>query len=49
MTAEKALEYQRKGGKLYEPVHFDPKLTIPKERVIIIHMPATNPFPEDGK
>ena len=26
MTAEEALEYKRNGGKLYEPMDFDPKL-----------------------
>ena len=47
MTAEEALEYERNGGKLYEPLDFDPKLKA--DNVIIIHMDATNPFPEDGK
>ena len=49
MNAEEALKLKCKGGKLYEPLEFNSKLTTPKERVIIIHMPATNPFPEDGK
>ncbi len=49
MTAEEALKLKRKGQKLYEEIIFDPRITVPKEKVVVIHLPATNPFPEDGK
>jgi hypothetical protein len=49
MTAEEALKLKRKGGKLYEPLIFDPRLEVPKEKVVVIHMSATNPHPEDGR
>ena len=40
MTPEQALEHKRRGGKLYEPVRFDPDLKHDGP-LCVIHISAT--------
>jgi hypothetical protein len=44
MTPEEALKYKRKGGKLYEPLTFNPAMKV--ENITVIHIPATHPHDE---